>query len=151
MVYMVGRHLGQVGCILCYPVGIEPGVKFHTPFMCLFYCKLQGIIHRVGCYVLISGKVNGPRFVFGDIKCICSGPDLENHGIKVHSLEKIQVVDQLLLLLFGGKSRRRWPVDIVDSGYPYSPPLMFSIVSVIGRFGRGTCRYNQQRGYEQCK
>src|SRR5690606_29957259 len=69
------------GVLHAYAVWIKPRMKFHATLMRRVDHEGERIVVGFGAFALLSGKVFGPRFVRGGIKCIGGRAHLHNDGV----------------------------------------------------------------------
>ena len=89
-----------------YPIGINPGMKLHTPLMAFFNHKLHRVPVRFRRFALHSGQEAAPRFVLRSIQRIGFGTHLEDNGVDARALQGVQLVYQSLLQLVGGHTAK---------------------------------------------
>ena len=98
-------------------------MELHTPFVALVNHKLHRVPIGVGCLALHTGEETAPRLQAGGIECIGFGTDLEEDGIDACSLQRVELLNQRLLQLFG-----RYTLKLtVDSLYPSSTEFAFGV------------------------
>src|SRR5690606_27710284 len=116
------------GCICsyqveCCPIGVDPGVQFHTTFMSFVDCKFQWVVKRYGRLPWFTSQKTAPRFGTFGVKCVGRWSYLQENGINTSALVAIQMPDELQFLLGRTQVTRRRAVDIDHRRNPGSPEL----------------------------
>src|SRR5450631_729811 len=109
------------------PVGITPGMKFHSPLMCFCNHKFQRVIKRNRCFTLLTSQPLAPGFQCRRKKCVTCRPHLYDYSIHAVAQMHIQLADKFLLLQFSTVISRTGPVNIIDRCNPNCSEFIFGL------------------------
>jgi hypothetical protein len=95
-------------------IRIKPGVQLDSAGMGFAHRKSQWIIIWRRGPAHLSGQIFRPRFERRRVKSVAGGANLQENGVQMQSFRLFQQPHQFGLLLRSGKSRTRWPVEVLD-------------------------------------
>ncbi len=100
------------------PIRIEPRVEFEATAMGLGNRKGQRIEERRGSFAHRPSEILGPGFERRGVHRVACGAHLEDNHVKPEADGLVEKTSQFCLLLFGGESFLRGPVDVVHRRDP---------------------------------
>ena len=130
----------------------NPGVKFQPSFVAFFNGKPERVVSRI--LFRMSGQAFGKRLYLRRINHVPSQPRLEEHGVEVRFLQRVQPGRKFRFLRSGcgcGHGLLARPVHPSQGGQPYGSDFVFGLRGEGCRMQAHECRQQGEQASSQCR